>query len=85
MENLNSLREKILICDMKVIEILKKRFLYAKKIAKLKAKGNLEICQPDVEKKLRSNWLDQSDELTDEAFLNNILDLVLERSKEVQG
>ncbi|RLE52559.1 MAG: chorismate mutase [Candidatus Methanomethylicota archaeon] len=85
MEDLKYLRSKMAELTLEIIRLSGERLALAKKIGEIKAKNNMPIEDPVVERKLKSKVLDLSQKHNiDVNFSLKLLDLLLEESKRVQ-
>ncbi|MEE9594309.1 MAG: chorismate mutase [Candidatus Hydrothermarchaeales archaeon] len=82
--NLKELRDNIDEIDQKLIGLLEKRFEIVGEIAKLKQSHGLEIEDGNREEDVLANWMNSADEI-ETSFLETVVRLVLEYSKDVQS
>ncbi len=82
--NLKELRDNIDEIDQKLIGLLEKRFEIVGEIAKLKKSHGLEIKDGNREEDVLANWMNSADEI-ETSFLEKVVRLVLEYSKDVQS
>lgn len=81
--NLKELRDNIDEIDQKLIGLLEKRFEIVGEIAKLKQSQGLEIEDGNREEDVLANWMNSADKI-ETSFLEKVVRLVLEYSKDVQ-
>ena len=85
MENLEKIREKISVCDDKIIDALAERMIYIQDVISYKKATGIPILQEDQEKK-QMNVL--KEKLEDNSFEEEILDIfkyIIKNSRRVQA
>ena len=84
--NLNHLRNQIDTLNLQIIALFAKRAKLSKKIAKIKEKDRLAICDPIREKKQRSLIKKAAKEQgLDPSLVVEIFELLVTYSKDLQG
>ncbi|MCK4670740.1 MAG: chorismate mutase [Nanoarchaeota archaeon] len=83
MKNLNNLRKQIEIIDIDIIRLLKKRFLIAKKIGKIKIDTNGTIKDKEREKQIIKRLIDKNKNINKE-FICRLYKIIFKYSINLQ-
>lgn len=85
MQNLESIREKISVCDDKIIQSLAERMNYIEEIIDYKKEAGIPILQPEQEKKQFSTLKAKLNHHQYEEEILNIFKYIVRNSKKIQA
>lgn len=86
MKTMDQLRDEVDAIDTKILDLLSKRMELVEKIAVQKKNSNLSIVDKKREEQVKQNWILKGRSLDlQNKQVQNILEEILEMSKEKQG